>query len=477
MLRNVLIALFLLCSFSSDAQNQNWIATGIDGKTYNIDSIVNAGKTVLVDISANWCMPCWDWHLTGIMEKIYKEFGPDGTNDVEILFIDGDPGSSMANLQGATLGSMGNWVATTPYPIIGPYGQGNNVQQNYSMVAYPTLYMHCPGASAGVIIQMENSMEDFLESWHNACPAGFDNGTIDATLFHNEEAEYCQGSQPFAELFNQGTDTLYAATLLLKENGNLLDTKNWTGTLPPFQIERVHFDNYIYTSAGTYDMEVVVAGDVNSSGNMESESVVPAPLAPNVLLTLDLLLDASPMGTKWKLYDENNSVVASSPVTNYLGNHFYTYNWVLNPSSCYTFVVYDSVGGNGLCCSLGQGYYKIRNTADTLDNFIYGGEFIGFSEQRKFLTPGITSVDANNLLNQSAFVYPNPSGGTIRIKLKEHSEVDVVITNVIGEKMHLSSFSKSEEMLIDLNKLNNGIYLVKIISDSGIANQQLILNR
>lgn len=477
MLRNVLIALFFLCSFSSVAQNQNWIATGIDGKSYNIDSIVNAGKTVLVDISANWCAPCWDWHLTGIMEKIYKEFGPEGTNDVEILFIDGDPGSNMASLQGASLGSMGNWVATTPYPIIGPYGQGNYVQQNYNMVAYPTLYMHCPGANSGVIIQMENNLEDFLESWHSACPAGFDNGSVDATLFHNDEEEYCPGSQPFAELFNQGTDTLFAATLLLKENGMLLDTKNWTGVLPPFQSERVNFDNYIYTSAGIYDMEVVVAGDVNSSGNTESESIAPAPIAPNVQLTLDLLLDASPLGTKWKLYDENNSVVASSPVTNYLGYHFYTYNWILNPNSCYTFAIYDSVGGNGLCCSLGQGYYRIRNTADTLDNFIYGGEFIGFSEQRKFFTPGVTSLDENSKADKAALVYPNPSDGIIRIKLKEQSEVFVVITNVIGATILESALGKSEEKVIDLNALNNGIYWVKIITDTGIVIQQLILNR
>ena len=57
MIKKLSFFILVLTSLNAGAQNQNWIATGIDGNTYNIDSIVNTGKTVLVDISANWCAP------------------------------------------------------------------------------------------------------------------------------------------------------------------------------------------------------------------------------------------------------------------------------------------------------------------------------------------------------------------------------------------------------------------------------------
>src|SRR3954468_15287730 len=141
MKKSILILLFIV-SLNTSAQNQNWNATSINGINYNIDSIVNSGTTVLVDISAYWCMPCWDWHLKGYMEKMYKEFGPAGTNDLLILLIDGDPTSSIASLQGGGGQSMGDWIGTTPYPIIGPYGEGAAVKSNYVMNGYPTLFIH-----------------------------------------------------------------------------------------------------------------------------------------------------------------------------------------------------------------------------------------------------------------------------------------------------------------------------------------------
>jgi len=108
------------------AQNQAWTATDINGNTVDIAALVNSGKTVLVDISAHWCGPCWAWHNTHIMNKLYHDFGPEGTGDLEIIWVDGDAASSMALLQGGS-GSQGDWLADMPFTAIGPNGQGNTL--------------------------------------------------------------------------------------------------------------------------------------------------------------------------------------------------------------------------------------------------------------------------------------------------------------------------------------------------------------
>ena len=94
---------------------QTWTANDMNGVSYDMANFTN--KAVVVDISAHWCGPCWSWHTSGIMEELYHDFGPDGTDEFMVFFIDGDAGSSVSLLNGGS-GSVGNWVTGTPYPLI-----------------------------------------------------------------------------------------------------------------------------------------------------------------------------------------------------------------------------------------------------------------------------------------------------------------------------------------------------------------------
>ena len=95
---------------------QTWTASDMNGVSYDLSNYTN--KATLVDISAHWCGPCWSWHTGGVMEELYHDFGPDGTDEFMVFFIDGDAGSSVSLLNGAS-GSQGNWTTGTPYPLIG----------------------------------------------------------------------------------------------------------------------------------------------------------------------------------------------------------------------------------------------------------------------------------------------------------------------------------------------------------------------
>ena len=104
----------------ADLNNLNtskYVAKDINGKEYDIDAILKSGKAIMIDFSAVWCDWCWKLHVSGALERLYSKFGPEGTNQIEIFWVEAQ-GASKSKIQAKsrdwTKDSKGNPV---PYPI------------------------------------------------------------------------------------------------------------------------------------------------------------------------------------------------------------------------------------------------------------------------------------------------------------------------------------------------------------------------
>lgn len=95
-------------------------ATSIQGQTVDLQAWIDSGFCVIIDFSATWCYPCWLLHNSGLLEDIYAQWGPHGSNQLRMAWVETQPGTTVNSLRN---GSYGDWTKTregedVPYPIL-----------------------------------------------------------------------------------------------------------------------------------------------------------------------------------------------------------------------------------------------------------------------------------------------------------------------------------------------------------------------
>lgn len=174
-MRKTFTLLTAILGFTQISQSQvgatapDFTVTDIDGVTHNLYEYLDAGKVVIVDVSATWCGPCWGYHEAHFLEDIQTMYGPDGTDQVRVIFYEGDSQTTMADLQGNTGASQGDWISGTNYPIVNesPVTLNMNI---WAPLGFPTVNVIRP--------EDKEIVEDLWNQW--AQNPGNDAAALDA---------------------------------------------------------------------------------------------------------------------------------------------------------------------------------------------------------------------------------------------------------------------------------------------------------
>lgn len=122
----------------------NFTFTDINGKRQELYAYLDSGKSVVLEISTTWCVPCWNYHKSGQMENFFKTQGPDGKDTAFVLFVEADATTTDDDIHGTGTNTQGDWFKNTPYPICNPpKAQIDPFNSKYKVVNFPNIYMIC----------------------------------------------------------------------------------------------------------------------------------------------------------------------------------------------------------------------------------------------------------------------------------------------------------------------------------------------
>ena len=416
--------LFAVLAISSTALAQlpsgsiapDFTATDINGTEWNLYDLLDEGNTVILDFSATWCGPCWNYALGGTLEDMYSTFGPEGTGDLYVFYLESDDSTTDADLNGTGTATTGDWVSITNFPII---DNASNIFDSYSNTYYPTIYTVCPdGTENATTGEMEYSLvESGQTTFEGHVAAAFQNCANSITgaaplMTYNGETSSCGGGEWMAStsVSNLGSDDVTEMVFAVELNGAAQTDVTWSGVLSNGGNETIDLGSY--NEIGTFDYSLITVN--GAAWNADDATTIVGSVESSTIIQVRITTDNWPEETGWTIESASGMYIDGIATGDLAGQNDTPLTWdvALDLNECYIFKMTDSYG-DGLNASQWGDYadgsfsivYMIgENEADTIISYdgAIDGEFaelvIGI-ETIDFVFSGCTDSSACNYLN------------------------------------------------------------------------------
>jgi hypothetical protein len=479
---------FLLSIFTLNVNAQitdgsvapDFTTTDIEGNTHSLSSYLNAGKTVILNISATWCGPCWNYKQTGALSDIYYSYGSNGSDEVVLLYVEGDPATGLAELNGSG-DTVGDWVSSTPFPIIDDAQIANDYQISY----FPTVYRICPDGFVYEMGQLPNS--GIINDINTNC-SGTLQGVNNHAKLEVDEVSLCDDGVTAdfnVSLKNLGNNPINSFGLDVISGSNSTNVTE-TASLNSIFEEQSFTINALLDSNLSNSLDLVSvngSSPYTSNLNFVDLQVSAAGQTDDTDIEVHVYTDNYPGEISWELKDNQGNLVASGgPYQPGNDDQFggggpdaltTKIHDVSLPDSeqCFNLEILDSYGDGW---SLTDGSITPGVEIFSNGNSFYSTGSVGnFGNSKSYSNAfKYTETFSNDTFEQYGFdMYPNPTYGQVNVSAEQPFVMEIY--DLKGKNVFQQEIDNSRQL--DLSSLSAGVYLTKVTIGSSSKTTKLII--
>lgn len=494
--RNFLIIIFLLLGeFASAQLTDGCIAPDFDavdiyGNQYNLYSILDQGKSVVVEFFVSWDTVCWSYQQSHALGDLWESYGPNGSDELFVFLIEVDESTGIECLSGQDGCGDYDWLDGTQYPVINDASIG----YGYDISYWPSVFYICPSKR---VFQTGTICADNIYSYMSACPlpSGIDYGEL---IWYNDEVhDFCEELTiiPRATFHNFGTNVITSASFVLYGNDVYIDSLNWDGYLETYQTEIIEFPEWSIYESSMIEIEVETVNNAPvETNNNQLFAFYEAPETMYNELMVRIKTDFFGEETYWEIKDQWGQIYASGGNelvgadggggrVGAIGEHAYSSNGIyevpvyLPTDGCFEFLIVDDYG-DGLCCTWGDGFYEV---IDAEGNVLFEGGQFYTHENRNFEVLSVTSMGDTNPAGK-LMLSPNPVTDllSISIDVEKYGRWSVLVRDELGrgvDNFFIYLSPSKHDFKIDFSNYDNGVFFITLFNDSNLFSKKVVVSK
>lgn len=474
MIKNTcLYIVFLLSLVNLQASTvPNFIAEDINGESHDLYSYLDDGKVVILDVFATWCTGCWTNHQQNKLSNLYKTYGPEGTNELMILFVEGDAKTPDAALFEDN--PFGDWTENVPYPIFNPDQIDTTFLQAFASNGVPTTNVICPSSRENIADIFDSYLEEIILTIQECKSIS---NVVDLQIIGERAVikPVCLNTDITFEVLNTGTELIETFTVTASESsGLLIDEYTFNGKLLPG--ERILVDLGDFSLPNVLDNQIVniliETQDDVTINNMQIIDYTRAPEVQNELM-LRIRSDfwSKNDNTRWWIENSANQIV--TPINHISPLSEKEYSFTLENNDCFTFVIAEDFG-DGMV--LGEIVLY-----DDQGNVLYDNANFGERGEGSFEYLGSIAT-SSAILSENQYrldLFPNTVISDLNIQYQinaQHSN-NLSIFNVQGQRMYFSTIPESNSFgttSVNVQDFPPGIYFVRLANIQRVLTEKFI---